>query len=451
MAQEHHALYDVKLKSGPLLDYMKQEVSDIDEQHLGNTTLYQQQHCDLQGQPWCPSGKKKWQKHAPYFMVMGVKKAGSTSLYYALLQHPQIVSAQLKELLFFSQKRFHYDNYLSASANDRTPRDRHYLNTTHKVKVASIREDLTRKFRVVPLMQDPDAISFDATPQYIFNFPTVPKKIFCACPWIKLLVILRNPVDRLWSHYNFIKNLQIKKNKARGPMKTSFEEWVLQDLKRMEKYKLLAPLTNPSSNPPMQEQEMIKAWHDYAADFEEAPVGRGFYALQIHQWMKELRAMGRDPKHVLKIIRLEDLKRKENNQTVATQMLHEITDWLMLENKMQSLQHDRQDEIVDYSHGFRQRFETNYEKLGNPILSIQTRNWLDAFYAPHNQMLGRLLGHEGWDYSVSGQVNSTGNYKPMVWPSSNETSKEGSFFLSSRTVDVIANDPCYHHPYKIGK
>ena len=446
MMERHYPLYDAKLTSEPILDYLERELSKIDEQHLGNTTLFQRQHCDLQGQPWCPSGKKKWQKHAPYFMVAGVKKAGSTSLYYALLEHPQIVTPQLKESLFFTQKRFKYDNYLSAAAKDRSPRDRHYLNTTHKVKVASIRDDYTKKFRVVPLIKDPNSISFDATPQYLFNFPTVPKKILCACPWVKLIVILRDPVDRLWSHFNFIKNLQIKKNKARGPMKTSFEEWVLKDLKRMEKYKLLAPTGLPSEfHPPMQENNVMKAWHDYAADFEEAPVGRGFYALQIYQWMKELRAFGRDPKHVLKVIRLEDLKRKDNNQTVATRILQEITDWLMLERKTQSSKQDKHDEAVDFSQGFRQRFETNYEKLGNPILSQRTREWLNSFYAPHNQMMGRLLGDDGWDYSV----NSTGdNFKAMVWPPKDETNGAGNnFFFPSKLEDAIDNDPCYHYPY----
>ncbi|KAL3908876.1 MAG: hypothetical protein SGILL_008314 [Bacillariaceae sp.] len=276
-----------------------------------------------------------------------------------------------------------------------------------------------------------------------------------------------DPVERLWSHYNFIKNLQIKKNKARGPMKTSFEDWVLKDLRRMEKQRLLVPSSLPSSfSPPLQEQDMTKAWHDYAADFEEAPVGRGFYALQIYQWMKELRAFGRDPKHVLKVIRLEDLKLKSDNQQIPSRMLQEITDWLMLEGQSLYSSQAPTNETVDFSEGFRQRFETNYEKLGNPVLSRRTRQVLDAFYAPHNEMLGKLLGDKGWDYSARRQKEANANTTssgtdshqntPMTWPSNtNPATSDGTFgppyFLPSNFEDVIANDPCYHPPYSAMK
>ena len=56
---------------------------------------------------------------------------------------------------------------------------------------------------------------------------------------------------------------------------------------------------------PLRQSEMHRLWHDYAQEFTEGPIGRGIYALQLLEWMKELKNnFGRLPNHVLKIIRL---------------------------------------------------------------------------------------------------------------------------------------------------
>jgi Sulfotransferase family len=446
-----HPLHKRDVSSKPILDYLEQELLSNAHQPLGNTTVYQQQHCNLQGRPWCPTGRNKWQRRAPHFMILGVKKAGSSSLYFALTQHPNIVSAQRKELLFFSQKRFLFDKYLSSTDNKGDPRDKHLINTTHVVNVQTIREDLTKKFRIGDLLKDPQTISFDATPQYIFNFPTAVRPILCTCPWVKLIVIIRNPVDRLWSHYNFLKGLQMKNNGGNSPsMKMSFEDWVVKDLERMEKHGLLSK--NSTDLFALDEQAMLQSWHDYTADFFEGPLGRGLYALQLYQWMKELRRFGREPKHAMKVVRLEDLKAidHETESEIPQHILQELADWLLLDGR--DTDNMRSNKGVK-KHVFRQHMGTRYDKLGDPILSNRTREWLDAFYAPHNKMLAELLGDESWDYSNHREnvtPNSHSFRKIVVWPRHVEgdltpsKTREVPLFLTTTNFDIASNDPCYY-------
>ncbi|KAG7352900.1 sulfotransferase [Nitzschia inconspicua] len=436
-----HRLHVYEINSWPVQNYLERELANS-HQNFGNTSLYQQKYCNLQGRPWCPAGRNKWQRRAPHFMILGVKKAGSSSLYFALTQHPKIVSAQRKELLLFSQKRFLFDKYLKPTSAHRDPHDNHLINTTHVVNVQTIRDDLTKRFRLGDLLKDPQAVSFDATPQYIFDFPTAARPILCTCPWVKLVVILRNPVDRLWSHFNFLKRLQMKSNFGSSPtMKLSFEDWVIKDLERMEKRGLLSKALPPSSQM-MNEQAMIQSWHDYTSDFSEGPVGRGFYALQLHQWMKELRRFGRDPKHILKVVRLEDLKGYVNGESeIPQRILGELVEWLLQDGiGSASSQHFQGTK----KQVFRQHMDTRYDKLGDPVLSNRTREWLDMFYEPQNKMLAKVLGDKGWDYSSAAST-------PMVWPANdnaiikNVSIKTSRLFSPSTKMDIVMNDPCYSH------
>ena len=169
-------LWDIQQNSHPVLDYLEEEIENYLETPsviLGNSTLYQQQYCNLQGKPWCPT--VSWQQRSPSFMILGCKKAGTTSLYASLTQHSSqnIVSAQKKELHFFSQHDFSFQKYLKSTTTSHDfINDKHFLNTTYQVQVQTLRNDLINKFRRGIMMNYPSKISFDATPQYIFQFPT---------------------------------------------------------------------------------------------------------------------------------------------------------------------------------------------------------------------------------------------------------------------------------------
>ncbi|MBN3958895.1 MAG: sulfotransferase domain-containing protein [Nostoc sp. NMS8] len=96
-------------------------------------------------------------------------KAGTSSLYYYLYQHPQILPASDKELHFFN-KYFDLgvDWYLA-----------HFP----------------------PLPVEEGFLTGEATPWYLGSYE-VEKRVFQLFPKIKLIAILRNPVTRAISQYN---------------------------------------------------------------------------------------------------------------------------------------------------------------------------------------------------------------------------------------------------------
>jgi len=103
------------------------------------------------------------------YLVIGVGKAGTTSLAYYLSQHPQIVNPRKKELHFFT-RNFEYglDWYLA------------------QFPPTSFRKE---KF-----------LTGEATPWYLGGIG-VEERVFHSFPNIKLIAILRNPIDRAISHY----------------------------------------------------------------------------------------------------------------------------------------------------------------------------------------------------------------------------------------------------------
>jgi hypothetical protein len=120
------------------------------------------------------------------FLLIGAQKSGTTSLWKHLAAHPDIFVPATKEVEFFSNpERFerglawYWETYFAAA---------------------------------------PDAMrKGEATTQYMM-FPEVPRRIHDAFPTIKLLAVLRNPIDRAHSHYRM--------SVMRGYEARSFEECV---------------------------------------------------------------------------------------------------------------------------------------------------------------------------------------------------------------------------------
>ena len=104
----------------------------------------------------------------PNFLVIGVKKGGTTSIYNYLIQHPQILPGIKKEIDFWSSY-FHrgLDWYRA-------------------------------HFPAIP--ESEKLLTGEASPSY-FDSPDSPSRLFHFFPKIKLIVLLRNPADRTISSY----------------------------------------------------------------------------------------------------------------------------------------------------------------------------------------------------------------------------------------------------------
>ncbi|MEM6821296.1 MAG: sulfotransferase [Verrucomicrobiota bacterium] len=121
----------------------------------------------------------------PDFLVIGAQKGGTTSLYHYLKQHPSVFLPQVKEPQFFAM----------------APRGDYFCGQGD----ASIE----RRLRIVFTEEDYLRLFADAKPEqkmgecstYHLWSPDAPKLIHRKIPDVRMIAILRNPVDRAWSAF----------------------------------------------------------------------------------------------------------------------------------------------------------------------------------------------------------------------------------------------------------
>jgi Sulfotransferase domain len=162
----------------------------------------------------------------PDFLIIGAQKAGTTALYSYLRRHPQIGGPAWKEVSYF---------------------ERHYGRGT-----AWYRGQF-------PFRSD-GRIAGEASPGYLFH-PLAPVRVKETVPDAKLIVLLRNPVDRALSHYHH--------EVALGREPLSFEDAIAAEPER----------TRGEEERLVREPDYFShAWWDYTY------VARGRYAEQLERW-----------------------------------------------------------------------------------------------------------------------------------------------------------------------
>lgn len=112
--------------------------------------------------------RNPWQRVLPDFLIIGAQKSGTTSLYEYLCQHPEIVPAQKKEV--------------------------HYFDTGFYKGITWYRTHFPRRRSLS------NEITGEASPSYLF-YPQTARRMYQVVPQARLLVLLRNPVDRAISSY----------------------------------------------------------------------------------------------------------------------------------------------------------------------------------------------------------------------------------------------------------
>ena len=127
----------------------------------------------------------------PNLLIVGVPKAGTGSLFSYLAQHPEICPASEKEIGFFSP--------LSEP-------------TGETGSLASYEAYFTRC--------DGQPYAVEATPSYCYGGPRLVGAIRDMLEDPRIIIILRDPVDRLWSAYTFQRSLM------NLPGISSFESYV---------------------------------------------------------------------------------------------------------------------------------------------------------------------------------------------------------------------------------
>lgn len=161
----------------------------------------------------------------PDFLILGAQKAGTTALYAYLRWHPEITGPSFKEVSFF---------------------DRHYAHGErwYRAHMPARRRSLVG----------------EASPSYLFH-PLAPGRVASMLPDALLIALLRNPVDRAFSHYQH--------EVALGREPLSFEDAIDREEERM-RGEVERMLREPSY--------FSHAWWNYTY------VARGRYAEQLERW-----------------------------------------------------------------------------------------------------------------------------------------------------------------------
>jgi hypothetical protein len=116
----------------------------------------------------------------PNFLIIGAAKSGTTAIYTYIKQHPQIFMSTPKELRFFS--------YSEPKSGD--------INKNYVHQGVTSLEEYEQYFADVT----DEIIIGEASPMYLYT-PGTAEKINKIIPNVKMLAILRNPVDRAYSAY----------------------------------------------------------------------------------------------------------------------------------------------------------------------------------------------------------------------------------------------------------
>jgi len=110
-----------------------------------------------------------------HLIIAGSNKAGTTSLFHYLAGHPEVAPSRVKELRYFLKEDSQLESYLS------------HFSTVEQT-----------------------AITLEASPQYLDAGATVARRIHSVLPDAQLLLMLRNPVDRVRSFFSSYKNRKDK-------------------------------------------------------------------------------------------------------------------------------------------------------------------------------------------------------------------------------------------------
>lgn len=255
----------------------------------------------------------------PDFVIVGAMKCGTTSLFQYLAQHPDIIVSKKKEIHYFD---FGYSNGLK------------WYRRQFPTKIQKIKRQLSGR----------RTVTGEASPYYMFH-PHACKRMAALLPDAKLIVLLRNPVDRAFSHYY-------------NEIRHERESLALEEAFEAEPERLAGEVEK------MMEDEKYFSFHHG----HHAYLARGIYIEQIRQVREYY------PEDQLLVLD-SDLLFSEPQQT-CNHVFHflGLPPWGIQEFKVH-----------------------NPGQYKNPM-SPELRKKLVAYYSPHNKALYEYLGTRfDWD------------------------------------------------------
>ncbi|MBI3160118.1 MAG: sulfotransferase [Chloroflexi bacterium] len=129
----------------------------------------------------------------PNFFLIGAAKAGTTSLYYALRQHPQVFLSPIKEPSYFSGQPI---------INGPTYLNRDQTHVKDRVRYAALFAE-----------SDGYPVVGDFSTSYLALSDVAAPAIAAECPDARLAAVLRDPAERAFSHFVMHRQLLMEPEK----------------------------------------------------------------------------------------------------------------------------------------------------------------------------------------------------------------------------------------------
>lgn len=246
----------------------------------------------------------------PDFVIIGAMRAGTSTLYRYLRYHPQTKGCPPDEVHFFDRV---YDK-----------------------GVNWYRAHFPFEFQLKGKNGEKIFITGEKTPRYLSD-PYVPERVKKIIPEAKFIALLRNPIDRAYSHYQW--------SVRRGYETLSFEEALDVEEERLQE------LEERVKKEELWRQPGYR-WFSYKT--------RGKYAEQLKNWFKYF------PREQFLIIKSEDFY--QNSREVFMQVL----------------------EFLGLEHWYPENIPP-VKSPKYPPMSEKARKMLEEYFAPLNEEIERLL------------------------------------------------------------
>jgi hypothetical protein len=256
---------------------------------------------------------RKW-RALPDYLILGTQKGGTTSLHNYLCGHPDVATPTRKEIHYFSY------NLDKGPAWYRG----HFATNAY--------------LRAMSRFRGRRPLCGDTSPDYLFH-PHAARRAFELVPEARLIILLRNPADRAFSHYRH----RVRK----GMEHRSFEAAIAEEL-------ALASVDDGT----LRED----AWYDSLEHAKLSYVTRGLYARQLRRWFAVF------PRERFLILRSEDFF--ADPRAVYANVLEFLG-------------------LRQWQPGDMRKY--NFFNESEPVPAT-TRNELENFFNPHNRELTELIG-----------------------------------------------------------
>ncbi len=144
--------------------------------------------------------RKRHTRKVPNFFVIGVVKGGTTSLYHYLNQHEEVYMSPIKETNHFASADMYREQFTHEYAlSTRIDLPRYFKRgMPEPIHIAHVDEwsDYLELFSNVTT----ETVIGEISNSYMVC-PSAAGRIHATFPDAKLLVLLRNPISRIWSQY----------------------------------------------------------------------------------------------------------------------------------------------------------------------------------------------------------------------------------------------------------